>query len=158
MNVKDYFVTLKNFLFKVHDAELKGELQAALIEARQAALHLQDQVADIQGENAKLKAALAASDEAAALKDTLYYGRNAYWRSDEIECNAYCAVCWDSRRTRVHLTVETFDGSCNQCHCKFPGVYFGPKPIQGEADYPVVAERMAERVRRAIIGYSPTLQ
>lgn len=137
MSLKDYFGNIKTLLVRVHDAELKAELQAALLDAQGEALDLQERVARLQEENLELSEQLRERDERSGIAERLYYARHAYWRKDEEACSAYCPTCWDSDHKLLHLMhVANHAGYCIVCKKAYHYVYDGPRPKEGDTAAP----------------------
>ena len=137
MSIKDSIGNVAKLLVKVHDADLKAQLQEALLSAQGEGLDLQERVAELQEENARLRGERDARDEVAKVSEQLFYARNAYWRKDETIDSAYCPTCWDTKRFLVHLTRErTTAGLCYSCKSRHHFVYNGPRPNEGDVATP----------------------
>ena len=103
MSIRESIGTAVNLLVKVHDANLKAQLQEALLSAQGEALDLQERMARLQDDNVRLSDELRKRDELSGVADQLFYARHAYWRKDETIDSAYCPTCWDTKRFLVRL-------------------------------------------------------
>lgn len=134
MSIRESIGTAVNLLVKVHDADLKAQLQAALLDAQGEALDLQERVALLQEENAELRRRAEARDEAKHLeREVLYLSKGVWWRKDEGACQAYCPSCWAKSKTLVpvsqqFLSALRYGGVCPTCKARFENIYAGAKP------------------------------
>ncbi len=131
--MRESITNVANLLVNVHDAELKAELQAALIDAQGEALALQERVARLQEKNTELTRCLEARDEAKRLeREVLYLSKGVWWRRDEESFHAYCPSCWAKSQTLIPLTRQYvtfgYSGLCPTCKARFERVYAGDKP------------------------------
>lgn len=132
MSIKDYLGNIKTLLVDIPNADLKAEIQSALIDAQGEALDLQERVALLQEENSKLADQLREKSRTTDLDEKLYYARNAYWRRDEEIVSAYCPTCWDANRLLMRLDDYGRNlGYCHHCKNTFEGVYNVGRPAEG---------------------------
>ncbi len=137
MSIKDSIGNVAKLLVKVHDADLKAQLQVALLSAQGEALDLQERVARLQEENAQLSDQLRKRDELSDIAEQLFYARHAYWRKDEKTCSAYCPTCWGSSHKLIPLMHVADDaGYCTACDKAYHYVYDGPRPEEGDTAAP----------------------
>lgn len=125
MSIIDNFKSISNLLRKVRDAELKAELQQALLETQGALLELQEQNSKQQQELGELKSEIERLDDIGELRnnielrdDGLYYFRESVEGRHD---GPYCTRCFDRDGCLVTATklAATFHaiGSyvCNDC-------------------------------------------
>lgn len=137
MSMRESISNVANLLVKVHDADLKAQLQEALLNAQGEALDLQVQVAQLQEEKAKLAEQLREKSRTTDLGEKLYYARNGYWRRDETIVSAFCPTCWDAKGLLMRL--DDFGegrGVCHHCQECYESVYNGGRPAEGEPKRP----------------------
>lgn len=119
MSIRESIGNVTKLLVKVHDAELKAELQEALLNAQGEALDLQERLARFQEENAELREQLRSKSQADKLAEQLFYARDVYWRKDESIFSAYCPTCWDTKRLLVRLEISDESSWCEPCKQNF---------------------------------------
>ncbi len=138
MGMRESISNVIKLLVKVRDADLKAELQEALLDAQGEALDLQERVARLQEENVELRKRLGAKDEAERLeREVLYLAQGVWWRKDEQALQAYCPSCWACSQTLIPLTRHyrgtlRYGGECPTCKAPFPQAYAGDKPDAGD--------------------------
>ena len=71
MSIRDSISNVSKLLVKVHDADLKAQLQEALLNAQGEALDLQSKLGETQAENAHLSEELRKANELSAATDQL---------------------------------------------------------------------------------------
>lgn len=129
MSITDYFGNIKSLLVRVHDAELKAELLAQVLDAQGEALNLQDRIARLQDENSKLRKQLEEIHRASELENDLYFARDALWRKSETAFSAYCMTCWGTKRQLIPLIHMLYEeegaGVCPGCNFMHNDVYAG---------------------------------
>lgn len=133
MSIIDSFKTASSIVVKVHDADIKAEIQAALLNAQGEALELQARVATLQEENVELHKDIEARKHAADLADKVFLARHAIWMKDNSNDAAFCPTCWQTTRKLVSLMKTNRSGFCHACKAYHDFVYVGPKPKMGES-------------------------
>ena len=129
MSVIDNFKSISNLLRKVRDADLKAELQQALLETQGALLELQERSSEQQQELGELKSEVQRLNDIGELRnnielrdDGLYYLRaSVEGRHD----GPYCTRCFDRDGCLVTATkmAEGFHVighyTCNHCKANY---------------------------------------
>lgn len=125
MGMRESIKNITNLLINVHDADLKAQLQTAVLDAQGEALNLQERLAKLQEENAELRKRAESSDRASELENDLYFARNGMWRKSETALSAYCTTCWATKQQLIRLKpgYQQDGGFCQGCEYVHDGVY-----------------------------------
>ena len=134
ISIKECIGNATTLLLKLRDADLKVEIQAALLAAQGEALDLQQRFGQLQEENAKLKKRFEARDESERLeREVLYMAMCVWWRRDQELVQPYCPSCWAKDQSLIPLTKQyrpplQYGGICPTCKAQFGHVFKGDKP------------------------------
>lgn len=118
MGVLETAKDLASTIQKIDNIELYRQIQ-----------HLQQEIQDLVGENAKLRKQAREAEALLTIEQQLDFTNNAYWRA--IECGEkegpFCSSCWDGRKKliRMHISADPDYATCPSCDTEvnFTGHY-----------------------------------
>jgi len=111
-----------DLIVKVHDADLKADLQQRILDLQSDCFTLQEKNAGLLEENAKLRGQLQKVEDREKMLAQLKLERNAYWKDD----TPYCISCVHKQHQLIPLARrrgQSTEAYCPTCKTPFSNVY-----------------------------------
>jgi len=129
----DAIKTLAELVKKVSDAELKAAMLQLVTDARQETFDVQEKNLALQSENRSLRDDLDRAKNKDAMRETLTFRDNAYWKKTKDGELPHCLACFDSAGN-LSVLSRVGDGPsarCFVCKAQFASVFPGSESDWG---------------------------